>query len=108
MGFALSGVAFGVVGPLYGDALYHWAGKELPFLILALVPVIEGGEWNGKHALHAASSILRFIAVPQLVVIQPRISREPLEGSSFKELIQDPYIMVATGNSSSKTSWIIK
>lgn len=43
MGIALGGLALGVlVGPPYGGVLYEWSGKELPFLLLALLALFDG------------------------------------------------------------------
>ena len=47
MGIALGGLALGVlVGPPYGGILYQWSGKELPFILLALLALFDGCE-NG-------------------------------------------------------------
>ncbi|KAH7728857.1 Protein CAT-1 a [Aphelenchoides avenae] len=79
MGIALGGLALGVlVGPPYGGLLYQWAGKELPFLLLALLALADG-------AL-------------QCTVLQPKIDRGEPEGTAIKELITDPYIIVAAGS----------
>ena len=44
MGIALGGLALGVlVGPPYGGLIYEWAGKELPFILLALLALFDGG-----------------------------------------------------------------
>lgn len=45
MGIALGGLALGVlVGPPYGGLLYQWAGKELPFILLALLALFDGSK----------------------------------------------------------------
>ncbi len=45
MGIALGGLALGVlVGPPYGGVLYQWSGKELPFILLALLALFDGSE----------------------------------------------------------------
>lgn len=47
MGIALGGLALGVlVGPPYGGILYQWAGKELPFILLALLALLDGSKSN--------------------------------------------------------------
>lgn len=47
MGIALGGLALGVlVGPPYGGLLYEWAGKELPFILLALLALGDGSNLN--------------------------------------------------------------
>ncbi|VDL69450.1 unnamed protein product [Nippostrongylus brasiliensis] len=78
MGIALGGLALGVlVGPPYGGVLYQWAGKELPFILLALLALFDGSL--------------------QFVVLQPKVDRGEPEGSTIKQLIKDPYIIVAAG-----------
>ncbi|CAL2050151.1 CBN-CAT-1 protein [Caenorhabditis brenneri] len=78
MGIALGGLALGVlVGPPYGGLLYQWSGKELPFVLLALLALFDG-------------SI-------QFMVLQPKIDRGEPEGSTIKQLAKDPYIIVAAG-----------
>ncbi len=43
MGIAIGGMALGVIlGPPYGGFLYEISGKELPFLILALLVLVDG------------------------------------------------------------------
>jgi DHA1 family solute carrier family 18 vesicular amine transporter 1/2 len=43
MGVALGGLALGVlVGPTFGGVLYEWVGKEVPFLLLALLALADG------------------------------------------------------------------
>uniref|UniRef100_A0AC35U5Z4 MFS domain-containing protein n=1 Tax=Rhabditophanes sp. KR3021 TaxID=114890 RepID=A0AC35U5Z4_9BILA len=79
MGIALGGLALGVlVGPPFGGILYQWAGKELPFILLALLALCDG--------------ILQFF------VLEPKINRGEPEGSTMKQLIKDPYIIVAAGS----------
>lgn len=47
MGIALGGLALGVlVGPPYGGILYQWSGKELPFILLALLALFDGCKNN--------------------------------------------------------------
>ncbi|KJH44799.1 transporter, major facilitator family protein [Dictyocaulus viviparus] len=78
MGIALGGLALGVlVGPPYGGVLYQWGGKELPFILLALLALFDGSL--------------------QFIVLQPKINRGEPEGSTLKQLIKDPYIIVAAG-----------
>ncbi|KAK6760363.1 hypothetical protein RB195_021726 [Necator americanus] len=78
MGIALGGLALGVlVGPPYGGVLYQWAGKELPFILLALLALFDGSL--------------------QFLVLQPKVDRGEPEGSTIKQLAKDPYIIVAAG-----------
>ncbi|VDP12259.1 unnamed protein product [Onchocerca flexuosa] len=79
MGIALGGLALGLlVGPPYGGILYQWSGKELPFLLLALLALFDGSL--------------------QFLVLQPRIDCCEPEGTGLKELATDPYIIVAAGS----------
>ncbi|KAI6233397.1 Cat-1 [Aphelenchoides fujianensis] len=79
MGIALGGLALGVlVGPPYGGVLYEWAGKELPFVLLALLALLDG--------------------TLQFLVLQPRVDRGEPEGAGLKQLAKDPYIIVAAGS----------
>ncbi|KAF8355177.1 cat-1 [Pristionchus pacificus] len=78
MGIALGGLALGVlVGPPYGGVLYEWSGKELPFILLALLALADGSM--------------------QFLVLQPKVDRGEPEGSTIKQLAKDPYIIVAAG-----------
>ncbi|CAB3399360.1 unnamed protein product [Caenorhabditis bovis] len=78
MGIALGGLALGVlVGPPYGGLLYQWSGKELPFVLLALLALFDGSL--------------------QFLVLQPKIDRGEPEGSTIKQLAKDPYIIIAAG-----------
>ncbi|CAD5234006.1 unnamed protein product [Bursaphelenchus xylophilus] len=79
MGIALGGLALGVlVGPPYGGLLYQWAGKELPFILLALLALLDG--------------------TLQFMVLQPKVDRGEPEGAGLKELARDPYIIIAAGS----------
>ncbi|CAD5229863.1 unnamed protein product [Bursaphelenchus okinawaensis] len=79
MGIALGGLALGVlVGPPYGGLLYQWAGKELPFVLLALLALMDG--------------------TLQFMVLQPKVDRGEPEGAGLKELSKDPYIIIAAGS----------
>lgn len=78
MAIALGGLALGVlVGPPFGGALYEFVGKPAPFIILAVLALLDG--------------------LLQLVILEPKVSREETEGPSLLELIRDPYVLVAAG-----------
>uniref|UniRef100_F1L347 Synaptic vesicular amine transporter n=1 Tax=Ascaris suum TaxID=6253 RepID=F1L347_ASCSU len=78
MGIALGGLALGVlVGPPFGGVLYQWSGKELPFLLLAMLALFDGSL--------------------QFFVLQPRVDRGEQEGTAMKELTTDPFIIIAAG-----------
>lgn len=36
-----------VVGPPFGSVLYEFVGKTVPFLVLAALVLLDGGEWLG-------------------------------------------------------------
>ncbi|RXM98933.1 Synaptic vesicular amine transporter [Acipenser ruthenus] len=45
MGIALGGLAMGVlVGPPFGSVMYEFVGKTAPFLILAVLALLDGGQ----------------------------------------------------------------
>uniref|UniRef100_A0A673WDR4 Solute carrier family 18 member 2 n=1 Tax=Salmo trutta TaxID=8032 RepID=A0A673WDR4_SALTR len=76
IGIALGGLAMGVlVGPPFGSVMYEFVGKTAPFLILAVLAVLDG-------ALHFMSLF----------------SRQSQKGSSLWSLMKDPYILIAAGS----------
>ncbi|CAG0882436.1 unnamed protein product [Cyprideis torosa] len=78
MGIALGGLALGVlIGPPFGGFMYEFVGKTAPFLILAVLALGDG--------------------LLQLLVLQPSVDKQGIEGASVKTLMQDPYILVAAG-----------
>ncbi|PIO76247.1 multidrug resistance protein [Teladorsagia circumcincta] len=96
MGIALGGIALGVlIGPPYGGLLYKWAGKELPFIILALLALFDGSKWHTtlKDLEYALGCVA--ISALQFLVLQPKVDRGEPEGSTIKQLIKDPFIIVA-------------
>uniref|UniRef100_A0A3P9A2B1 Major facilitator superfamily (MFS) profile domain-containing protein n=1 Tax=Esox lucius TaxID=8010 RepID=A0A3P9A2B1_ESOLU len=80
IGIALGGLAMGVlVGPPFGSVMYEFVGKTAPFLILAVLAVLDG-------AL-------------QLFILQPsKVEPESQKGSSLWSLMKDPYILIAAGS----------
>ncbi|KAL6478394.1 hypothetical protein MHYP_G00142290 [Metynnis hypsauchen] len=80
IGIALGGLAMGVlVGPPFGSVMYEFVGKAAPFLILAVLAVLDG-------AL-------------QLFVLQPsKVEPESQKGTSLFTLMKDPYILIAAGS----------
>ncbi|KAL8187288.1 UNVERIFIED_CONTAM: hypothetical protein K2H54_043090 [Gekko kuhli] len=45
MGIALGGMAMGVlVGPPFGSVMYEFVGKAAPFLVLAALALLDGGQ----------------------------------------------------------------
>ncbi|XP_030642819.1 synaptic vesicular amine transporter [Chanos chanos] len=80
IGIALGGLAMGVlVGPPFGSVMYEFVGKTAPFLILAVLAVLDG-------AL-------------QLFVLQPsKVEPESQKGTPLLTLMKDPYILIAAGS----------
>uniref|UniRef100_A0A4W4H863 Major facilitator superfamily (MFS) profile domain-containing protein n=1 Tax=Electrophorus electricus TaxID=8005 RepID=A0A4W4H863_ELEEL len=80
IGIALGGLAMGVlVGPPFGSVMYEFVGKTAPFLVLAVLAVLDG-------AL-------------QLFVLQPsKVAPESQKGTPLMTLMKDPYILIAAGS----------
>ncbi|XP_004591518.2 chromaffin granule amine transporter [Ochotona princeps] len=80
MGIALGGLALGVLaGAPFGSVMYEFVGKSAPFLVLALLALLNG-------AL-------------QLCILHPsRVSPESAKGTPLLTLLRDPYILVAAGS----------
>ncbi|KAM7537580.1 hypothetical protein Aperf_G00000069740 [Anoplocephala perfoliata] len=77
-GTALSGLALGVlVGPTFGGIIYQFVDKRAPFLLLAVLALLDG--------------------VLQLIILRPAIRPEKERGAPILKLISDPYILVAAG-----------
>ncbi|XP_077438126.1 putative vesicular acetylcholine transporter-A [Vanacampus margaritifer] len=81
LGIALAFISFGsLVAPPFGGVLYEFAGKRVPFLILAAVCLVDG--------------------VLCLVVLKPFSNRERANmpvGTPIYRLMMDPYIAVVAG-----------
>lgn len=80
IGIALGGLAMGVlVGPPFGSVMYEFVGKTAPFLILAVLALLDG-------AL-------------QLFILQPsKVEPESQKGTPLFTLMKDPYILIAAGS----------
>ncbi|XP_068128415.1 chromaffin granule amine transporter-like [Hyperolius riggenbachi] len=79
MGIALGGLALGVLtGAPFGSVMYEFVGKSSPFLVLAVLALLDG-------AL-------------QLFFLKPaKFSPESIAPTSYLTLLKDPYILVAAG-----------
>ncbi|XP_062714853.1 synaptic vesicular amine transporter isoform X2 [Aedes albopictus] len=78
MGIALGGLALGVlIGPPFGGIMYEFVGKSAPFLVLSALALGDG--------------------LLQLVMMQPSVVIEESDPPSLKQLVMDPYIIVAAG-----------
>lgn len=84
LGIALAFISFGcLVAPPFGGALYQFAGKEMPFLILALISLIDG-----------------FMLLLVMKPLKQQISDSKLprpESIPIWQLMMDPYIAVCAG-----------
>ncbi|KAJ8870265.1 hypothetical protein PR048_029286 [Dryococelus australis] len=84
LGIALAFISFGcLVAPPFGGALYQFAGKEVPFLILAFVSLADG---------------FMLLLVMKPIKQQIKDSRmERPKGTPIWRLFIDPYIAVCSG-----------
>lgn len=84
LGIALAFISFGcLVAPPFGGALYQFAGKEVPFLILAFVSLADG-------------FMLLLVMKPLKEQIKDS-QREKPPGIPIWRLFIDPYIAVCSG-----------
>ncbi|KAG6455850.1 hypothetical protein O3G_MSEX009422 [Manduca sexta] len=78
MGIALGGLALGVlIGPPFGGLMYEFVGKTAPFLMLSALALGDG--------------------LLQLMILQPGVVRQETEPPSLRDLVTDPYILIAAG-----------
>lgn len=85
LGIALAFISFGcLVAPPFGGALYQFAGKEIPFLILALVCLIDG-----------LMLLLVMKPIKQQLKEQKHLKKVPT--IPIWKLFMDPYIAVCAG-----------
>lgn len=85
LGIALAFISFGcLVAPPFGGALYQFAGKEFPFLILALVSLLDG-------------FMLLLVMKPIRQQIRESQSETRPESIPIWQLMMDPYIAVCAG-----------
>ncbi|XP_063987057.1 vesicular acetylcholine transporter [Diachasmimorpha longicaudata] len=85
LGIALAFISFGcLVAPPFGGALYQFAGKEMPFLILAFVSLADG-------------FMLLLVMKPLKEQLKENRAREHIETVPIWRLFMDPYIAVCAG-----------
>ncbi|XP_063547939.1 vesicular acetylcholine transporter [Cydia strobilella] len=84
LGIALAFISFGcLVAPPFGGALYQFAGKEVPFLILALISLLDG---------------FMLLLVMKPLKTQIKEANQPkVAGTPIWKLLMDPYIAVCAG-----------
>ncbi|XP_072929454.1 vesicular acetylcholine transporter [Epargyreus clarus] len=84
LGIALAFISFGcLVAPPFGGALYQFAGKEVPFLILALISLMDG-------------FMLLLVMKPLKTQMKEAAQPKPA-GTPIWKLLMDPYIAVCAG-----------
>lgn len=85
LGIALAFISFGcLVAPPFGGALYQFAGKEIPFLILALVSLVDG-------------FMLLLVMKPVKETLAMKKQEEHHSTVPIWKLFMDPYIAVCSG-----------
>ncbi|XKL65986.1 hypothetical protein PGB90_009406 [Kerria lacca] len=85
LGIALAFISFGcLVAPPFGGALYQFAGKEIPFLILAFVSLMDG-------------FMLLLVMKPMKQQMSENKHFENVPTTSIWKLFMDPYIAVCSG-----------
>lgn len=84
LGIALAFISFGcLVAPPFGGALYQFAGKEVPFLILAFISLLDG-------------FMLLLVMKPIKTIIRES-KMVPADTVPIWKLLMDPYIAVCAG-----------
>lgn len=84
LGIALAFISFGcLVAPPFGGALYQFAGKEVPFLILAFISLADG-------------FMLLLVMKPLKTIIKEAKVESP-DTIPIWRLLMDPYIAVCAG-----------
>ncbi|NXA59122.1 VMAT1 protein, partial [Mohoua ochrocephala] len=79
MGIALGGLALGVlIGAPFGSIMYEFVGKASPFLVLAFLALLDGGEEPGGPQPTSPPS-------------------QSTKATPVSTLLRDPYILVAAG-----------
>ncbi|NWR36518.1 VMAT1 protein, partial [Tachuris rubrigastra] len=80
MGIALGGLALGVlIGAPFGSIMYEFAGKSSPFLVLAFLALLDGGEQ------------------PNGLILPKKTPQHSTKATPVSTLLRDPYILVAAG-----------
>ena len=85
LGFALAFISFGCLfAPPFGGVLYEFAGKEIPFVILALLALVDG--------------FLMLIVMKPVRAQRAAIPREDRpKGTPIYKLFIDPFIAICAG-----------
>jgi DHA1 family vesicular acetylcholine transporter-like MFS transporter 3 len=95
LGIALAFISFGcLVAPPFGGLLYEFAGKELPFLILSLVCLVDALMLKLVMKPRGMSQLGKSTSVVSLAA---GASAGPQVGTPIWRLLMDPYIAVCSG-----------
>ncbi|EFX85953.1 hypothetical protein DAPPUDRAFT_127538 [Daphnia pulex] len=95
LGIALAFISFGcLVAPPFGGLLYEFAGKELPFLILSLVCLIDALMLKLVMRPRGMSQLGKSTSAVSLAA---GASAGPQVGTPIWRLLMDPYIAVCSG-----------
>lgn len=105
LGIALAFISFGcLVAPPFGGLLYEFAGKELPFLILSLVCLIDAFMLKlvmrprGMTQLGKSNSSLAGFQQAGGGPVSGQVNGQgPPVGTPIWRLLMDPYIAVCSG-----------
>lgn len=93
LGIALAFISFGcLVAPPFGGLLYEFAGKELPFLILSLVCLVDALMLKLVMRPRGLSQLGKSTSAVNLAGAQG-----PQVGTPIWRLLMDPYIAVCSG-----------
>ncbi|XP_057378572.1 vesicular acetylcholine transporter-like isoform X2 [Daphnia carinata] len=93
LGIALAFISFGcLVAPPFGGLLYEFAGKELPFLILSLVCLVDALMLKLVMRPRGMSQLGKSTSSVNLAGTQG-----PQVGTPIWRLLMDPYIAVCSG-----------
>lgn len=85
LGIAQAFISFGcLVAPPIGGVLYQFAGKVVPFIVLASICLIDG-------------ILLLFVMKPLRLERQLSAKEDIPKGTPIHKLLMDPYILVAAG-----------
>ena len=95
LGIALAFISFGcLVAPPFGGLLYEFAGKELPFLILSLVCLVDALMLKLVMRPRGMSQLGKSASAVSLAA---GASQGPQVGTPIWRLLMDPYIAVCSG-----------
>ncbi|KAL7981453.1 hypothetical protein Chor_002349 [Crotalus horridus] len=100
MGIALGGLALGVlVGAPFGSVMYEFVGKSSPFLILAILALLDGAlQLCILHPTKISPENLFCNPPPQLISSSSLCIFQSIKGTSLLTLLWDPYILIAAGS----------